>query len=139
MPVRLRVAVLLVVLLAAACTSTTNDTFAEDFDLFLRRFQSDAAFRSERVEAPLTVVEAGCGEDDVVEHWPRERVLRESPYPLDQSGLAAENWIQRIDRIKPEAVELVQGADESDNYVATFRFDRRKDRWFMTKVAEQSC
>ena len=138
----LRVLILLISLvLVAGCGSPTRKaSSAEDFDSFLTRFLTDKEFRRDRVPVPLTAVLAVCGpETPKVEHWSREEIDRQGFYPLDRAGLDAEGLTQRVERISEGETELTQYQEESDSYVAVFRFSLRGGQWFLVKVEDRSC
>jgi hypothetical protein len=112
----------------------------EPFEGFLPRFIADEQFRLQRVRYPLTVkLGSSCEEDWQFEKWSKARVRKEGVAPLSPSGLAAKGLEQRVTKLSPGKIEVLQYRDEADSYLLTYRFELVARRWYLTYLEDSSC
>jgi len=109
------------------------------FDDFLAKFASDAHFRLDRIQYPLSVRVGNATVVEVrVEKWQRDQVRQELPPLLSTAELKEQGLDQRVKRASGTRVVVVQFRPEAQSTLHNYTFERLKGRWFLARFEDAS-
>jgi hypothetical protein len=140
MPSYRRAFVVALLFLAAGSARAQQAASADpSFDDFLTKFSSDAHFRLDRIQYPLSVRVGNAAVVEVrVEKWQRDQVRKELPPLLSPAELKEKGLDQRVKRASGTRVVVVQFRPEAQSTLRNYTFERVKGRWFLTRFEDAS-
>jgi hypothetical protein len=140
MPSWRRALVVALLFLATGSTRAQQAAAADpSFDDFLAKFASDAHFRLDRIQYPLSVRIGNTAVVEVrVEKWQRDQVRQELPPLLSAAELKEKGLDQRVKRASGTRVVVVQFRPEAQSTLRNYTFERVKGRWFLARFEDAS-
>ena len=137
---RCRALVVALVFLAACSARAAQAAEADpSFDDFLAKFTSDAHFRLDRIQYPLSVRVGNPAVVEVrVEKWQQDQVRKELPPLLLAAELKEQGLDQRVKRASGTRVVVVQFKPEARGTLRNYTFERLKGRWFLIRFEDAS-
>lgn len=135
----LAVVVALVLLAAASARAGQAAEADSSFDDFLTKFASDAHFRLDRIQIPLTVRIGNTAVVETrVEKWQRDQVRKDLRPLLSAAELKDQGLDQRVKRASGTRVVVVQFKPEAQSTLRNYTFERLKGRWFLIRFEDAS-
>ena len=125
--------------LSAVVLAQQAATTDPSFDDFLGKFTSDAHFRLDRIQIPLSVRIGNSSVVEVrVEKWQRDQVRKELAPFLSAAELKEQGLDQRLKRASGTRVVVVQFKPGAQGILRNYTFERLRGRWFLVRFDDQS-